>query len=81
MDEHKPPTTGSLIDGCFIISGIVESIDSSAFKPELAKIGVKDADGGFSILSVPRPFAQGLKLGDAVSLTVAVLTPECRPEA
>lgn len=70
MHQPNPPTSGSLVDGVYIITGAIESIDAQTFPAGRAKLGIKDGDGGYSIVSVPREFARALSLGDAVSLTV-----------
>jgi hypothetical protein len=55
------------------LTGAVESIDAQSYPKDRAKIGIRDAGGGYSIVAVPREFARALSLGSAVSLTVLTL--------
>jgi hypothetical protein len=55
------------------LTGAVESINAQGFPEDRAKLGIRDAGGGYSIVAVPREFARALSLGSAVSLTVLTL--------
>lgn len=55
------------------LTGAVESIDGSSYPDDRAKLGIRDAGGGYSLIAVPREFAGALSLGSAVSITVLTL--------
>jgi len=60
---------------CVLLTGAVESIDGSSYPDDRAKLGIRDAGGGYSIVAVPREFAGTLSLGSAVSITVLAVAP------
>ena len=67
----RPPSHGN--HGWVRLTGAVESIDGSSYPEDRAKLGIRDAGGGYSIVAVPRDFARALSLGSAVSITVLTL--------
>jgi hypothetical protein len=64
--------------GLVMLTGAVTSIDAQCYPEDRAKLGIRDAGGGYSLIAVPREFARTLSLGSAVSITVLAIKEEPR---